>query len=380
MLIRRIFIVAAILLLFGAIFYANRLGDQKAPPKQKEESTEVVRTVEVIAVENKPIPTKIDIQGRLAAYDKVDIFSEVSGVLESTGKPFKVGSYFKAGEVLLRINDEEARLNLLSSKSNLLNTISQMMPDLKIDYPESYVNWRNYLEQFDLENSIKKMPEPISREEKFFVASKNIYSQYYTIKSSETRLSKYTLYAPFSGVLTETSINPGSLVRNGQLLGELMRTNNYELEASVPVRDLKYIKSGNKVQLYSDDLKGEWGGYVRRISDQIDPNTQTVIVFVSVKGSNLREGMYLRGELQTGSIEKAVAVPSSLIVDQRAVYRVEADKLVLQPVEILQMNSEKAIIRGLQDGTPIVATALVGAYEGMKVKVEESGGDTIGLK
>ncbi len=380
MLLRRLLIVAAVLLLFGGVFFANQLGQQKAPPEQKKEASEVIRTVEVMPVQNKAIPSTIPIQGRLAAFDKVDIFSEVTGVLESTGKPFKVGSYFKKGEVLLRIDDEEARLNLLSSKSNLLNAISQMMPNLKIDYPQSFINWQNYLEEFDLESSIKPMPEPVNKEEKFFVASKNIYSQYYTIKSSETRLNKYTLIAPFSGVLTQTSINPGSLVRNGQLLGELMKTSHYELEATVPMRNLKYIRVGNKVQLRSDDIDNVWSGSVRRISDQIDPNTQTVIIFVSVNGKDLREGMYLRGSLQTTSIQQAIEVPASLIVDQRAVYKVEADQLILQPVEILQMNSETAVIRGLKDGTTVVATALIGAYEGMKVKAEEVGGDSIGLE
>ena len=57
-------------------------------------------------------------------------------------------------------------------------------------------------------------------------------------------------------MITEATIHPGSLVRVGQKLGELMNTNNYELEATVRLANLNYIKVGSQVTLYSDDTEG----------------------------------------------------------------------------------------------------------------------------
>lgn len=361
-------IFAGLVILIGAFALSRFLTQQKEPPRQKVAGAQV-KKVDTLHVGLATIPTTLDVQGELSAYDKIDIFSEVTGTLENTSRAFKVGAYFPKGEVLIKVDKEEAKLSLLSQKSDLLNAITQLMPDLKIDYPESYANWKTYLEDFEVNAPIQPFPSPVSEQEKYFIASRNLYSQYYNIKSTAERLDKYTLYAPFSGVLTEASINPGAVVRAGQKLGVLMNTGHYELEATVALRDLKYITVGNPVELYSDDVAGSWEGRIERISDQVDPGTQTVTVFIGVRGKDLRENMYLRGEVVASAIDSAYALPRNLLSDQQAVFVVRDSVLRLEEVSVLKITDESAIIRGLPTGTPILAQPIPDAFDGMKVKV-----------
>ncbi|MCB0584671.1 MAG: HlyD family efflux transporter periplasmic adaptor subunit [Phaeodactylibacter sp.] len=365
--IRRISIFAGLAILLGSFAAARFLSQQKAPPARKA-ATAQARQVDTMHVHNSTIPTTLEIQGELAAFNKIDLFAEVSGTLEATSRPFKVGSYFPQGSVLIRIDDEEARLSLLSQKSNLLNAITQLMPDLKIDYPESFRHWQEYLRRFSLEEPIRAFPEPVNEQEKYFIASRNLYSQYYSIKSAEERLSKYTLNAPFSGVITQASINPGAVVRAGQKLGELMNTSNFELEATVALKDLKYIKAGSSVELFSEDIPGNWTGHIKRISDQVDAGTQTVKVFVGLNGQGLRENMYMRGEVKASNIENALRVPRNLLVDQKGLYAVQDSFLQLRKVQVVKITEEHAIVRGLENGTPILSEMIPGAFDGMKVK------------
>ncbi len=365
---RRIGVVVGLVLLVGA-FAAFQLFSQMKEEPPRREIPKNTPTVETLSVVNSTIPTTLSIQGELVAYNKIDIFSEVAGTLESSERPFKVGSYFPKGSVLVQVNDREARLSLLSQKATLLNAITQLMPDLKIDYPDSYKQWNAYLENFDVEEELDSFPEPLNDQEKYFIASRNLYTQYYTIKSAEERLDKYTMYAPFSGVLTQANINPGTLVRVGQQLGTLMNTGSYELQATVPLSELSYIKVGNQVQLTSDDIKGSWTGRIRRISDQIDPSSQTVQIFVSVSGQDLREGMYLTGEVKATDIEDAVRLPRNKLINQNAVYTVQDSSLILKPVEVVKITREAAIVRGLPNGTNLLDTQLPNAFDGMKVKV-----------
>jgi len=216
---RQISIVAALLLLFGAILTTVYLSQQKQAPKKKASTKQNLREVVVRQIKNESLLSQIDLQGRLVAFNKIGLFAEVGGVLLNSAKPFKVGTYFPKGSVLLQLDQEEARLSLLSQKSNLLNAITQMMPDLKIDYPENYPAWKAYIDQFSIEGELKPFPDPKNEQEKFFVASRNIHSQYYTIKSAFTRLNKYTIYAPFSGVLTAAHLNEGPPVRTGPQQG-----------------------------------------------------------------------------------------------------------------------------------------------------------------
>jgi len=380
LLLRRLGIVAAVLILGGAAFLANYFSNSDTPPQRSTGPTESARQVETIQINPSVVPTSLDVQGQLVAFDKIQIFAEVSGVLEESGRPFKVGSYFPKGSLLAKINAEEARLNLLSQKSSLLNSITQMMPDLKIDYPKSFENWQQYLNEFDPEEPIEELPEPVSDQEKYFVAAKNIYNQYYSIKSAETRLDKFKIFAPFSGVLTEANINPGTLVRVGQPLGQLMSTGAFELEATVPLADLNYLKVGNRVSLYSDDIPGQWNGQVQRISDQIDPSTQTVKVFIGVRGKNLREGMYLRGDVRSRQIEDAVKLPRDLLIEQNSIYIVRDTVLDLHRVEVVKITADSVVVKGLENGVEILKENIPGAFNGMPVRIRtaNTGGSNAG--
>jgi len=292
----------------------------------------------------------------LEAYNKIELFSEVGGAI-TTPKPFKKGTYFKKGDVVLRVDDTEPRLNIQAQKATLLNGIAAMMPDLKIDYPESFPAWEAYLSSSNVDDPIKALPTPVNQREKLFVAGRNLQSQFYNIKSQEERLSKYTLYAPFSGVLTTASINNGAVIRPGQMLGELMATGYYEMLATVPLSQLEFLKPGGTVKLYSEDIDGEWAGKVKRISDQIDPQTQTVGVYVGVTGRDLREGMYLRGEAAAKALNNVVEIDRDLLIDEREVYAVKHDTLlVLLPVTVQKFNRETVIVSGLPDGTQLLTS------------------------
>lgn len=365
---RIISFLVAFVVLGGAIFGARFLSQQKEPPKRKETGTQI-KSVDTITAQLQSIPTTLDVQGELAAYNKIDIFAEVSGTLVSTSRPFKVGSHFPKGAILIKLDQEETKLNILSQKSNLLNAITQLMPDLKIDYPESFGNWQQYLNEFELETPLQAFPEPINQQEKYFIASRNLYSQYYSIKSTEERLSKYTIHAPFSGVITQASINPGAVVRVGQKLGELMNTNNYELVVTIPLSDTKYITPGSPVTLHSDDIAGSWKGNVKRINDQVESGTQTVQVFIEVNGKDLKEGMYLRGVVAANTIENAVKLPRNLLVDQRAVYVVKDAALQLQEVNVVKITPEAVIVKGIEHNSALLAEPIPGAYNGMKVNI-----------
>jgi len=369
---RQISIVGALLLLFGGAAMFQYFSSQKAPPPRKQAVEKSLREVSVFTVNNKSISTNIEVQGRLVAFDKMQIFSEVQGRLIETGRPFKVGSYFKKGDVLLKLDDSENRLSILSQKANLMNAITTMMPDLKLDYPESFGHWETYLNQFDVNQSIRSFPEPANDKEKFFISARNLHSQYYNIKSQEERLSKYTVTAPFSGVLTMTSITPGSLVRPGQPMGELMNNANYELEATVRLEDLNYIRTGNVVQLESPDLGNKWSGRIKRISDQIDPNTQTVIAYIGVSGRNLREGMFLTGNVNGKTVENAMQVPRTLLVNQNQVFKVvNNNTLTTQSVDVISIKGDQALVKGLSNGDVLLENMFPGAYNGQKVKVLE---------
>lgn len=359
------------LLLAGGYFGMKYLFAQKEAPPVREETIRRKKVATTI-VKNTAVPTTLEIQGRLEAFNKIGLFSEVTGTLQATGRPFKVGTYFPKGAPLLRIDDSETRLSLQAQKASLMNAIAMMMPDLKIDYPASFSKWDNYLADFDIDAPLQPLPEASDRAEKLFVSGRNLYTQYYNIKSVEERLSKFVIPAPFSGVLTAANIDVGAVVRAGQQVGELMATGSYELVATVPLSQLDFLKTGSKVQLHSEDIDGSWSGSIKRISDQIDPGSQTVNVYIGVSGKSLREGMYLRGEADAKTLTNAVEIDRNWLIDQRMVYTLLQDSILkFTPVEVLKFDRNTVVVSGLEDGTALITNKIAGAYDGMFVQKQQ---------
>ncbi|EJF51819.1 membrane-fusion protein [Saprospira grandis DSM 2844] len=372
--LRQIIIAAvAVLILVLSFIMAGGLSERAETPK-KAETAAILKKVRAIPVENQEIQTEVQLYGRLIPFEKTELFSEVGGRLLASSKPFRVGTRFAKGELLIKVDKKEAELNLSAQRAQLLSTITSMLPDIKIDFSESLEQWESYRSQLKPQSPVADLPEPKSEREKDFLALKNIYNQYYSIKSAEERLSKYELRAPFSGELTEALINTGSLIRAGQKIGSLMNINAYELQASVPLVDLKYINLGDKVQLQSEDIAGQWKGSISRISSTIDASSQTVKIFIRVAGPKLKENMFLTGEVAASRLANVVEIPRKLLRGDTAVFVIQGGKeksLALAAVQTVKISEQTALVRGLEDGQALLAEPFPAAYEGMKVELAQ---------
>ncbi|MDP5171884.1 MAG: efflux RND transporter periplasmic adaptor subunit [Bacteroidia bacterium] len=380
-------LVLFLLIVAGGIGISSRVSSQKQPAPKLPAIASVTQ-VSYLPVKNGTYPANVEVNGRLVARDKVEIFSEVGGTYRSGGKPFKEGVYFNKGQVLINMADREFAMNLRAQKSSLMNQITVLLPDLKSDYPESFPRWIAYLDSIDLDKALPEMPTPATDKERYFLTAKNIYNLFYSIRSQEARQAKYFIYAPFSGKVSQSNITEGTLVRVGQKLGEFFNTNSYEVEASVSLRDLPYLAIGSQVDLRSDDIGGKWSGKVLRISDVIDPQTQTIRVFIGVSGNGLKEGMYLNGTVAGAALKDVFAIDRKLLMDDNSVFVampsdaatsssdsekfLQGATLKQVSVEPIQYSDDIVLVRGLQDRAWLVNQAIPNAYDGMSVSVFEA--------
>jgi multidrug efflux pump subunit AcrA (membrane-fusion protein) len=338
--------------------------ERKLPPKEDR----AVPIVYTEIVKNASTPITITASGNLAARDRIELYSEVQGIFENSARTFKPGIYYEQGDILLQINSDEDRASLKSQKSTLFNQIVAILPDLKFDYPEAYPKWQEYVNKFDINKAIPNLPKASSDKEKLYVAGKNISTAWYSVKNIEERLRKYTIYAPFNGILTEATVDKGALIRSGQKLGEFINPNIYELEVAVNSSYADLLKIGNTVKLRNVENTKSWTGKVNRVNSLIDPNTQTVQAYIRVNGKGLREGMYLEAELNAKQEDNTYKISRKLIVENDKVFVFEENKLKTHEINAVHYTDTEAIVRGLPDGIEILSKNLPGAYEGMEVK------------
>lgn len=369
---RKIIIVAGVALVVAAIFVSQWLvGHSSSESSEKSPATSAT-VVSTREVDVQDVQAYVDITGRLEPEDKIDVYAEVGGVLLPTDPPFKVGNRFEKSSLLVRINDDEAQQNLRAQKSTFATTLASVVPDLKIDFPAAYETWRDYLFAFDVNDPIRPLPDPASEQLRLFLGARNVYTQYYNIRQLEEQLDKYRIYAPFTGTLTEANINQGTLVRQGQQLGEFIRADVYEMEAAVSPEELAFVEVGDEVELSSARSGSSWQGTIVRINERVEPNSQTVRVFVRLTGDDLRAGMYLEGRIRGQLYEDAFEIPRDVLVNENKVFVVQDSTAELLTVEPLKTSDETAIVRGLEDGMTLIVEDNTEAFSGTRVTPESS--------
>ncbi|HBR53958.1 MAG TPA: efflux transporter periplasmic adaptor subunit [Flavobacteriaceae bacterium] len=359
-----------VLILLGTFFGAKYIIDNNNKPKPKVDK--VIKTVFVETVKNDTVPITIAANGTLQAKERLELYSEVQGIFQSSAKDFKVGQPYRKGQTLIRVNAAEYYASVQSAKSEFYNLVTSLMPDLRLDYPDAFPKWQAYLDNFNIDNSVPPLPETSSENVKYFVTGRGVYSSYYNLKNLEQRLGKYSIYAPFDGILTEALVTKGTLIRQGQKLGEFINTSVFEVELAIGKTFSDLLKLGENVELSLPQSSKTYTGTVSRVNGRIDPATQTIQVFVEVKGEDLKEGMYLEAQLEAREQPNAIKISRKLLVDESEIYIVRDSVLDIIPVQPVHFSPKEVVVQGVPDGTKILSKSIPGAYAGMLVKVNES--------
>jgi len=367
---RKIIIVAiGIFILGGSVVLSVVLSGMKQN-EEKEKLVIPVKAVRTETVKYNDVETSITGFGRVLAAESIQIIAEKSGKIQRNGARLKEGKSFKEGEFLFRIDDTEAQLNLLSQKSNFLRDLASILPDMKIDFPDSYEQWKNYFNSIELDKDIPKIPNYNSEKEKTFLATKNIFSGYYNIKSTEASLEKHNVYAPFRGTITEVFQQEGSFVNPGSPVVNFIRTDKKELRIAVDVEEIKWIKRGSEVRIIDESSSKEWPGIVSRIGEYVNQNTQSLDVFVEIGAGTgvLYDGQYLKAVLAGARIENASIIPREAVFDRNKVYVFKDSVLKVRNIQVEKSDENTIVYRGLNEGEEVVVEALLNAYNNMKVR------------
>ena len=364
--------VAGLAILAVGVGTMNALISMKPEPSVVERPV-APRAVRTAVVNPGDCIPETPVEGRVEALYRMDIISETTGDLILGGKEFREGVEFAKGEVMLQLDATEAHNALTAQRSQFLQLLSTSLADLRGDFPENWSSWESFLEAMDVDARLPDLPAFGSQREELFVANRGILSLFHSIRSAEERLDKYTVVAPFDGVVTAAAVRPGGLVRAGQLAGVLVGRGAYEVKTAVHARYLTTIALGDAVAFVDENNQPVAQGTVHRVAGNVDAATQSASVYCRVqpvdgKSTLLRDGRFLTGTIASDPIADGVSVPLHLLMDGGSVYAVEAEQLKRVSVEVAFESRSEAIVLGLDSGTVVLTEAVASAFDGMSVQ------------
>ena len=310
------------------------------------DATITVETTEVVASE---LASSVKAVGTLTAEASATLRAEVSGQILAVhfqeGQPLSKGArLFSIEAAVLEAEVNEARANASRSEAALKRAQELSAKQLisGTDYDAARAN-------YDVD---------VAR-----------------LRSSEARLSKTIIRAPFDGFVGLRRINIGDYATVGQELVDVVQLDPLRVDFSVPETLLPKMQPGLPVSITVDAYPGEaFGGEITAIAPRSDVAGHSLEVRASLPNGELklRPGLFVQVDISLGVKSDAIIIP------EQAIWPVGRDKIVYVVTEgkahqrVVTIGDRQPgaveVTSGLEAGEVIVIAGQMKLYEGASVR------------
>ena len=270
--------------------------------------------------------------------------------------PWYEGDHVKEGELLVQLDDELVRADLMRVEAELDKAQQNLAR----------------LEKLEESKAIS--------EEALITARTDVAVSASEKQQLETRVNYSRVLAPFSGVITERELEVGDFAAKNDHLLTIIDPGSLVVEISVSELLLPRIRLGDRAEIRIDALGDRrLQGEISRIHPTIDQATGqgTVEVMFRDAGDDTDLGAapgQTARVLMTTTFPNQISIPYSSLQQDRDmlfVYLVDVDsKVEKRRIKAgIYGNDSVEVIEGLEDGDAVIYRGLLGLKEGLKVKV-----------
>ncbi|GIL38043.1 efflux RND transporter periplasmic adaptor subunit [Roseiterribacter gracilis] len=331
----------------GAWLYASRGASAPTGPAAPQPIT-----VAVVTATRGPINVEFEAVGSLRANEAVTVTAKVPGIVREIS--FNETDEIRAGQVLVRLDDEEARANLAVAEAARRNAV-QLLERAKALVSTQAVS-RSRVDELQAQ----------------------LDSASAQVHATEARVRDLTMVAPFAGKTGLRRVSLGALIAPGTEITTLDDISVMRLEFAVPDSLLANVAPGQVVKAYLGDGSDARAvtGTVRAVDTRLSAGSRQAMVQASLpnESRNLRPGMFLRVRLELSRRDNVVLVPEEALVTSSGtqfVYVVQNGKAVRRPVTIGSTVDGLAEVRkGVEEGEQIVTRGTIKLRDGAPVKLE----------
>lgn len=382
---KKILTIVLIVIVLGAAAYyvfmvkgvglkADTAGEESEPEQRPTETPLPVKVGEVIRGD---LIIRLKSPGEAVTNMHVGMKAEISGKVKRI--LVKESQRVKQGQVLLELDDREARLNLENSEASRLETLSKFIleqqfagsnqegtaPDsegqslIKKFEEVSELYQKGMISQKEFERRSRQMEIDIiksgAKKDEIMEVSQGLTQAEIQVKQARLALEKSQVRAPFSGIITNIQVSPGQHVSTGSDLFTLVNIDKVQVHAKVLESEIGKMKVGREVALKFSAYPGQvFKGRVHAISPIVDPADKTCNVIVEMVNVDqaVKPGMHAEVEIVAEIYPDRLLVPQDAILtrnQRKLVFVVEGDRAKWKYIAIGLENEEYAEVLPTDD-------------------------------
>lgn len=318
----------------------------------------------------KNMPIDITAIGTVEAYLSVSVRPQVTGPLLEAR--FKEGDFVRKGQVMFTIDPRPYEADLERQKAALVR--DKAVAENNRAQAERYKKL--------LAEGVAPPQQVDQFESAADAADATVASDEAAIRQSELNLEYCTITSPIDGYAGKLMIQPGNLVRVGDVLVVINQVNPIYVTFAVPQQNLDDIKTymaRGKLPVTAalpDDPGLPERGTLEFVDNAVDPATGTIRLRAQFENPRKRlwPGLFVNTTLRLSERPNTLVVPAQAISTNQTgqfVYVVKADNTVeARPVVTgATVSGETIIQQGLKAGEVVVTDGQLRLVPGSRVEL-----------
>lgn len=324
----------------------------------------------ITKAERAEIVEELSLSGTLTSPRTARLSPEVDGRVAAI--TVDAGHRVGAGETLLKLDDEIARLELTQAQAVLRQAAAEL-DDARRRLSEA----RDLAERASIADT-----EVRAREAELQTDSAVVDRRRAEVAYQAALVERYSVEAPFAGVIARRHTDLGEWVGPGTNVLEIVAIDRLRVDLQVPQRYFGRVTLGTPVFLRLDAWRDQ--PVTAEITDIVpvsDPQTRTFLARVGLDNpeGRMTPGMSVRATLRIGTGRRGVVVPRDALIrypdgrttvwvaDGRGATRTVTERRVRTG---LDFSGRIELLAGLTAGTSVVVQGNEALLEGQEVRVE----------
>lgn len=377
-------IVISLIVLSVGVGAASYLKNS-APRTQKRPPAKPTPVVRVETVEPSDYQIVVTAMGTVIPDREIVLKPRVSGEIVEIHPEFTEGGILKKGMKVLQIDPKDYELNLEQKQSAVTDAESA----LKLELGHQEVAKR----EWELLNGTKPAQdmekELALRKPHLDKARADLAAAQADFKKAMLDFERTHIMVPFNAMVRTKTVDLGSQVTPQEPLAELVGTDAYRIQTSIPSDRLGWIQipgqagdSGSTARIIYDQGH-ECSGTVSRLMGDLSTEGRMSRILVEVtdplglKASSQRRpplliGEYVRVEIQGRKLDGVFQIPRTALRDNSSVWIAgENQTLKIRKVRPIWRDADVVLLKeGLKPGERLIVSDLPGVVEGMSVSVD----------
>lgn len=355
-----------------------------APRADRRPPKVVAPLVEAAAVAPDTHQVQVTAMGTVIPARTLTLESRVTGAVVRLHPEFQDGGLLGAGEEALRIDPEDYELALTRAQSAVVEAeFALALEQGRQEIARREWSILNGDQPADPEDKELALRRPHLRKAKADLAAARA-----DLEQARVDLERTRIIVPFNAVVRSRSVELGSQVAAQEKLAELVGTDVYWVEVSVPVDRLGWIdiprragEEGAAARVRNQSAVTLPGRVIRLLSDLADEGrmARLLVAVNNPLGVDPSEaphpplilGEYVRVEIQGRRLTNVYRIPRAALRDDARIWIAGEDgTLRIRSVDPLWRDADSVLLaEGLAPGERLITSNLTAPVDGMPVRL-----------